>query len=53
MENQPLDGVIKFNLDDHKQAGPLDQALIEELESYRSKLFNLELIGEYKVLNLF
>ncbi|PIK13925.1 class II aldolase/adducin family protein [Halobacteriovorax sp. JY17] len=41
------DGVIKYDRTNFTQSGPLDPALWEEIESWRKKLFKLNLIGEY------
>ncbi len=41
------DGVIKYDRTNFTQSGPLDPVLWEEIESWRKKLFKLNLIGEY------
>lgn len=42
------DGVIKFDCSGFIQSGPLENREFDELELWRSKLFQLNLIGEYK-----
>lgn len=41
------DGVIKYDRTNFTESGPLDEALWKEIESWREKLFKLNLIGEY------
>jgi hypothetical protein len=42
------DGVIKYNISGFTKTECLDARLYREIESWRKKLFNMELIGEYK-----
>ena len=41
------DGVIKYDRTNFTESGPLDATLWKEIESWREKLFKLNLIGEY------
>lgn len=51
MTNEIDDGVIKFNFKLDKK-DQLTNKVIQEIESYRKKLFKLNLIGEYKEVKI-
>jgi len=41
------DGVIKYDRSNFSYSGPLDKDTFEDLENWREKLYQLNLIGEY------
>lgn len=46
------DGVIKYDRSNFTQCGPIDLVEYSDLERWRKKLYNLNLIGEYKDLGI-